>query len=117
MKIQTHFASEFIRLAASFTAVGLLGSFKASAIGESEALIDALGHQCEVEVMEKYDATDADVNVRLSASLRQDLDDGTMPAAELQAYGASFDWTVRGTGANGYCNVDGSGRITEFVQW
>jgi hypothetical protein len=55
--------------------------------------------------------------VRLSASLQQDLDEGTVPAQELEAFGASFDWTIRGTGANGYCNVDAAGKVTEFEQW
>jgi hypothetical protein len=117
MQTRGYLESQVIRLTATFAALGLLGSINAASGDETEALISRLGHGCKIRVMKRFDATDADINVRLSASLRQDLDTGATPATELEAYGASFDWTVRGTGANGYCNVDGSGRVTEFVQW
>jgi hypothetical protein len=40
-----------------------------------------------------------------------------MTAEDLKTKGASFDWEVSGKNARGYCNVDGSGDITEFEQW
>ena len=37
---------------------------------------------------------------------------------DIQKYGLSFNWQVRHSGkmANGYCNTDGQGNITEFKQ-
>ena len=49
--------------------------------------------------------------------MRQEIDSGAMTVADLNKDGASFDWEVAGKNAKGYCNVDGSGTVTEFEQW
>jgi hypothetical protein len=109
------------KLATRFVLAAIAGPFASSLVAggatQPRALIDALGAGCKRQVAEQFAVPEPDVYVRLSASLQYDLDEGTMPAQELEAYGASFDWTVRGKGANGYCNVDGTGKVTELVQW
>jgi hypothetical protein len=66
---------------------------------------------CKNRVIEQFGAISSDVSVSMGATA------GTMSAAELRAQGASFSWSVAGRNASGYCNVDGSGRIVEFVQY
>jgi hypothetical protein len=41
----------------------------------------------------------------------------TAPALGGRLSATSFDWEVAGKNAKGYCNVDGSGTVTEFEQW
>jgi hypothetical protein len=36
--------------------------------------------------------------------------------ADIKKYGMSFNWEIRGKKINGYCNVNGKGKITEFKQ-
>ena len=89
------------------------GSTGAPAAGTQSgaALIGSLGLACKNRVIEQFGAISSDVSVSMGATA------GTMSAAELRAQGASFSWSVAGRNASGYCNVDGSGRIVEFVQY
>ena len=87
------------------------------AAGETDAVIGMLGLGCKNRVLEQFDVPNSDITVRLGATLQQDIDSGSMTAADLKQTGASFDWDVAGRGARGYCNVDGTGRVTEFQQW
>ena len=89
------------------------GSTGAPAAGtqSGDALIGSLGLACKNRVIEQFGAISSDVSVSMGATA------GTMSAAELRAQGASFSWSVAGRNASGYCNVDGSGRIVEFVQY
>jgi hypothetical protein len=100
-------------------AAGLLltCSLPTAANDETEAVIDELARNCRERLVEQFGVPATDLSLRLSADLRHDLDSGMMPLAELNAYGASFDWTVRGLDENGYCNVDGDGTIIDFVEW
>jgi hypothetical protein len=102
---------------AVLTSVGLMFSLPVGAGGETEAVIGKLGLGCKNRVLEQFDAPNSDITVRLGATLQQEIDSGAMTAADLKEDGASFDWEVAGKNASGYCNVDGSGNITEFQQW
>jgi hypothetical protein len=44
------------------------------------------------------------------------IGEGNTSLADVQKYGLSFNWEVRGKTINGYGNVDGKGKITEFKQ-
>jgi hypothetical protein len=104
-------------LTAVLTSAGLMFSPPFAAGGETEAVIGKLGLGCKNRILEQFDVPNSDITVRLGATLQQDIDSGAMTAADLKKYGASFNWEVAGKNASGYCNVDGSGDITEFKQW
>jgi hypothetical protein len=89
-----------------------------SAFGNDiDALIGELGLGCKNRVLEQFDVPNSDINVRLGATLQQSIDAGKMTAEDLKQYGASFDWSVTGKNASGYCNVGGNGEVSEFKQW
>ena len=104
-------------LAAVLTAAALMTSLSALAGSQTDAVIGKLGAGCKNRVLEQFDVPNSDITVRLGASLQQEIDSGAMTAADLNKDGASFDWEVAGKNAKGYCNVDGSGTVTEFKQW
>ena len=89
----------------------------AMAASETDALIGMLGLGCKNRVLEQFDVPNSDITVRLGATSQQDIDSGSMNAEDLRQAGASFDWEVAGKDARGYCNVDGTGEVTEFEQW
>ena len=89
----------------------------AMAAGETDAVIGMLGLGCKNRVSEQFDVPNSDITVRPGATMREDINSGAMTAADLKQTGASFDWEVAGRGARGYCNVDGTGEVTEFEQW
>jgi hypothetical protein len=93
------------------------GAPPAVAGSETEAVIGKLGLGCKNRVLEQFDVPNSDITVRPGATLQQDIDSGAMTVADLKKDGASFNWEVSGKNASGYCNVDGSGTITEFNQW
>ena len=93
------------------------GAPPAVASSETEAVIGKLGLGCKNRVLEQFDVPNSDITVRPGATLQQDIDSGAMTVADLKKDGASFNWEVSGKNASGYCNVDGSGTITEFKQW
>lgn len=106
-----------IFLLVTATCAGLTLPLPSNAASESDALIGHLGLSCKNRVIEQFDVPNSDITVRLGSTLQQDIDAGAMTAEDLKTSGASFDWEVRGKGARGYCNVDGSGDLTEFEQW
>ena len=112
-----HRKSNLSLLAAVLTSAGLTFSLPAVAGSETEAVIGKLGLGCKNRVLEQFDVPNSDITVRLGATLQQDIDSGAMTVADLKKDGASFNWEVSGKSASGYCNVDGSGTITEFKQW
>jgi hypothetical protein len=112
-----HRKSNLSLLAAVLTSAGLTFSLPAVAGSETEAVIGKLGLGCKNRVLEQFDVPNSDITVRLGATLQQDIDSGAMTVADLEKDGASFNWEVSGKNASGYCNVDGSGTITEFKQW
>ena len=85
--------------------------------GETNAVIGMLGVGCKNQVSQQFSVPNSDITVRPGATLQQGINSGSMSAADLRRAGASFDWEVAGRSARGYCNVDGSGRVTEFQQW
>ena len=105
------------RKTATILLAALLPFGPAMAASETDALIGMLGLGCKNRVLEQFDVPSSDITVRLGATLQQDIDSGAMTAEDLKQAGASFDWEVAGRGARGYCNVDGTGRVTEFEQW
>ena len=105
-------------LSAPFLIAACLLLPTSSAFGNDiEALIGELGLGCKNRVLEQFDVPNSDINVRLGATLQQSIDAGKMTATDLKQYGASFDWSVTGKNASGYCNVDGNGEVSEFKQW
>ena len=95
----------------------LLNVQPANADAKTEAIIGKLGVVCKNKVLDQFDVPNSDINVRLGATLQQDIDSGEMTAKDLKEYGASFDWSVSGKEAKGYCNVNGKGKVTEFKEW
>ena len=89
----------------------------AMAASETNDVIGMLGLGCKNRVSEQFDVPNSDITVRLGATLQQDIDSGSMTGEDLRQAGASFDWEVAGKDASGYCNVDGTGRVTEFQQF
>lgn len=93
------------------------GAVGGAAGGNIDAVIDRLGLECKKRVAKKIDARKSDINISLGSTLQQDIDSGAMTVNDLNQRGASFDWSVNGRKANGYCNVDGQGRIVDFKKW
>lgn len=112
-----HMRQNFSLLACLLICAALMASLPARAVDATESVIGKLGLGCKNRVVEQFDVPNSDITVRLGATLQQDIDSGEMTAAEIKGDGASFDWEVDGKNASGYCNVDGSGNITEFKQW
>ena len=95
------------------------GSSSGPAMGASEtnAVIGMLGLGCKNRISQQFSVPNSDITVRPGATLQQAINSGSMSAADLRRAGASFDWEILGRSARGYCNVDGSGRVTDFQQW
>jgi hypothetical protein len=74
------------------------------------------GRACKMRVVEQFDIPDSDAVVNLGATEPKSIDEGNTSLADVQKYGLSFNWEVRGKKISGYCNVDGKGKITEFKQ-
>ena len=112
-----HMQRNFSLLASFFICAGLVASLPAIAGDETKAVIGKLGLGCKNRILEQFTVPNSDITVRLGATLQQDVDSGAMTAEDMKKDGASFDWKVSGKNASGYCNVDGSGNVTEFKQW
>ena len=105
------------RLLFALIATGLVVSASSVAASDLNDLIGQLGLGCKNRVIEQFDVPNSEITVRLGATLQSGLDSGAMTAEDVKQYGASFDWSVTGKDASGYCNVDGAGKVTEFKQW
>jgi hypothetical protein len=83
-----------------------------------QARIETWGKACKNRVAEQFDAPMSDIQVSVGATLQTSIDAGETTLQDLQEYGLSFNWLVKhgGKEANGYCNTDGQGNITEFKQ-
>lgn len=112
MKNFFQFASIF-----AFIVCNLIFTQTAIADNKINAIIGKLGVGCKNKVLEQFDVPNSDINVRISSSLQTDIDSGSMTSKDLNKLGASFDWSVTGKSASGYCNVNGKGKVTEFKQW
>jgi len=123
MTIQSRKTTKFLLAAvlplalAACVETGGSSSGPAVDVSETNAVIGMLGGGCKNRVSQQFGVPNSDLTVRPGATLQQAINSGSMSAADLRRTGASFDWEVAGRGARGYCNVDGSGRVTEFQQW
>jgi len=93
-----------------------------TAIADDDAKIEARigkwGTNCKNKVAERVNAPMSDIHVTLGATEQTSIDAGDITLDDLKQYGLSFNWEVGGRGgsASGYCNTDGQGNVTEFVQ-
>ena len=69
-----------------------------------------------MRVVEQFDVPMSDAVVKLGATEQQSIDEGSTSLADIQKDGLSFSWQIRGKKVQGYCNVNGKGKITEFKQ-
>ena len=82
-----------------------------------DAVAQRLANGCKLRVVEQFDVSMADARVSLGATLKQSLDSGAMTMKDVKTSGLTFDWSVNGKSAKGYCNVDYDGNVKEFKQW
>ncbi|MBK1718953.1 hypothetical protein [Thiocystis violacea] len=100
-------------------AATLVAGVMTPAFADDQAKIDAtlvrLGKVCKNRVAEKFSGVSmADIQVTVGASLQESLDSGDMSLADLKDSGASYNWSVPRRKAEGYCDVDAKGKITQF---
>ena len=82
----------------------------------ASGLTSTWGKTCKMRVVEQFDAPMSDALVNLGATEQQSINEGTTSLADIKKDGLSFNWEIRGKKINGYCNVNGKGKITEFKQ-
>lgn len=93
--------------------VALMPSAQAQTVS---GLTSKWGKACKMRVVDQFDVPMSDALVNLGATLQQSIDDGSISLADIKRDGLSFNWEIRGKQINGYCNVNGKGKITEFKQ-
>jgi hypothetical protein len=109
------------RCLASITGLAALvatsGIWAPSATAQTAAgLTSAWGKTCKMRVVEQFDVPMSDAAVNLGATEQQGIDEGSISLADIKKNGLSFNWKIRGKKVEGYCNVNGKGKITEFKQ-
>lgn len=82
----------------------------------ASGLIANWGKTCKMRVVSQFDVPMSDALVNIGATEQQSLDQGNTSLADIKKYGMSYNWEIRGKKINGYCNVNGKGKITEFKQ-
>ena len=82
----------------------------------ASGLASTWGKTCKMRVVEQFDVPMSDALVNLGATEQQSINEGTTSLADIKKEGLSFNWEIRGKKINGYCNVNGKGKITEFKQ-
>lgn len=107
------------RLAATYgIAACLLCSMQTPAqANKLDAVAQRLGNACKLRVTDQFNVSMSEALVSLGATLKQSLDSGVTTMQDVKASGLSFDWSVTGQSAKGYCNVNYDGTVTEFKQW
>jgi len=97
---------------------GSAAAAPANADAKIHARIETWGKACKNRVAEQFDAPMSDIHVSVGATEQTAIDAGQMTLQDIQKYGLSFNWEVKHSGkkANGYCNTDGQGNVTEFKQ-
>ncbi len=100
-------------------AAALVAASIAPALADDQAKIHAtlsrLGSSCKNTVAVKFPGVSmADIHVTVAAAFQQSLDDGSMGLKNLRKYGASYNWTVPSKHADGSCEVNARGRVTQF---
>ena len=94
------------------------------ALANKEAKIEArianAGLSCKNAVAARYPkAVMADITIELGATLRQQIDAGTITLKEIKRDGLSFNYSMQRQGRRehvGYCNTDGEGNVTDLQQ-
>ena len=79
-------------------------------------LVAQWGKACKMRVVNQFDVPMSDALVNIGATEQQSIDEGNTSLADIKKYGMSYNWEIRGKKINGYCNVNGKGKITEFKQ-
>ncbi len=107
------------RLIRNIAAALIAGSIT-PAVADDQAKIDAtlsrLGTSCKNQVAAKFHGVSmADIRVSVAASFQQGLNDGSIGLKDLRQYGASYNWAVPSKKAEGSCEVDAKGKVTEFT--
>ena len=82
----------------------------------ASGLIANWGKACKMRVVSQFDVPMSDALVTIGATEQQSIDQGNTSLADIKKYGMSYNWEIRGKKINGYCNVNGKGKITEFKQ-
>jgi hypothetical protein len=82
----------------------------------ASGLTSAWGKTCKMRVVDQFDVPMSDALVTLSATEQQSINEGNTTLTDIKRIGLSFNWEIRGKKINGYCNVNGKGKITEFKQ-
>jgi hypothetical protein len=106
-------------LARSMVAALIAGSITPT-LADDQAKIDAtlsrLGSSCKNAVAGKFHGVSmADIRVSVAATFQQGLDDGSIGLTDLRQDGASYNWAVPGKKAEGSCEVDAKGTVTQFT--
>lgn len=89
----------------------------AAGADKMSAVAGRLGNACKLKVVEQFDVPMADARVSVGATLQDSIDSGAITMKDVKSSGLSFDWSVSGKAAKGYCNVDYNGTVKEFKQW
>jgi len=108
-----------VLLLASGLALAVVGgaAFAPSAQAQTiPGLTSLWGKACKMRVVDQFDVPMSDAGVSLGATLQQSIDQGETTLADVKKQGLTFNWEIRGKRINGYCNVNGKGKITEFKQ-
>ena len=106
-------------LVASGFALSVLASalyVPAASAQTAAGLIANWGKTCKMRVVSQFDVPMSDAMVNIGATEQQSLDQGNTSLTDIKKYGMSYNWQIRGKKVNGYCNVNGKGKITEFKQ-
>ncbi len=90
----------------------------ASSDAKIQARIESWGKACKNRVAEQFDVPMSEIHVSVGATEKASIDAGQITLQDIQKYGLSFNWQVKHSGkqANGYCNTDGQGNVTECKQ-
>ena len=107
-----------ISLASVVTITVLAGTalMPAAQAQTASGLISSWGKTCKMRVIDQFDVPMSDAGVSLGATLQQSIDQGETTLADIKKRGLVFNWEIRGKRINGYCSVNGKGKITEFKQ-
>lgn len=119
--LRTNLRKNGRQVVSAAAALGLVmtgyGVFVPSADAQTvSGLSSKWGRAFKMRVVEQFDVPNSDAVVNLGATEQKSIDEGNTSLADVQKYGLSFNWEVRGKKISGYCNVDGKGKITEFKQ-
>jgi hypothetical protein len=95
---------------------GSIGPVLADDQAKIDATLSRLGSSCKNTVASKlHGVSMADIQVTVAATLQQSLDSGAMGLKDLRQYGASYNWAVPSKKAEGSCEVNAKGKVTQFT--